>query len=187
MPFRWQKHKNRLRRKVVLPTIAKRYLERQQHYHVEIVPSTHDALINISYSFCREATMQDEKGERRYTNWEEKKKSLWSQSCQYNNAQPSSWIQEDFGRMHSCGTAFGKMNFYLDENNIDGLYIEWPRYLHIPQQHLKALKMNWAFISQQAAQLISAMGWLRARPHSLWGLTKGKVAAMANACAAFES
>lgn len=30
----------------------------------KVVPSTHDALINISYSSCSAVTMEDEKGER---------------------------------------------------------------------------------------------------------------------------
>lgn len=58
-------------------------------------------------------------------------------------------------------------DFYFDENNIDGLPIELPRCLHTPQQHLKAPRMNWAFIWRQAGQLISAMGWLRAQSHPL--------------------
>lgn len=40
------------------------------------------------------------------------KKSLWSQSCQYNNVQLSSWIL-NFGRMHSRGTAFGQNEDFI--------------------------------------------------------------------------
>lgn len=58
------KKKEASQRRVVLLTAAKCYRGCQQHYHVEVVPSTHDALINISYSFCRAVTMEDEKGER---------------------------------------------------------------------------------------------------------------------------
>lgn len=84
-------------------------------------------------------------------------------------------------------------DFYFDENNIDGLPIELPRCLHTPQQHLKAPRMNWAFIWRQAGQLISAMGWhcvhspIHFSQGTIWGLTKEKVAAMANACVAFNS
>lgn len=68
MQQRFWKHKKMFQRRVVLLTAANRYLGCQQHYHVEVVPSTHDALINISYSFCRAATMEDEGGERGNTN-----------------------------------------------------------------------------------------------------------------------
>lgn len=56
MQLRSGKHneKKHCHKKVVLPTTANCYLECQKHYHVQMVPSIHDALINISYSLSAE-------------------------------------------------------------------------------------------------------------------------------------
>ena len=104
MQLRSRKHKEKkhCHKKVVLPTTANCYLECQKHYHVKIVPSIHDALINISYSLS---------AEQRQCRMREKIFKLKKKVCGHkvvNTTMFSRVLELRIGRMLSGGNTFGR-------------------------------------------------------------------------------